>query len=161
MDKGSFKYICDKVSPEMPPSEYSVQEALSVEMKVAIAIYKLASCAEYKVVGNQFRVHKATVKNCVYQFGRAMVNTQLNEEIKLPNEEQSIAIIQGFEEKSGVSQILGAIDDTHIPVKPLAEGCADYINRKGWPSMVLQAVVDCNYLFLDICCKHPGSVHES
>ncbi|XP_055905139.1 uncharacterized protein LOC129940727 [Eupeodes corollae] len=90
-----------------------------------------------------------------------MVNTQLNEAIKLPNEEQSIAIIQGFEEKSGVPQILGAIDGTHIPVKPPAEGMADYVNRKGWTSMVLQAVVDCNYLFLDICCKHPGSVHDA
>jgi len=37
---------------------------------------------------------------------------------------------------------MGAIDGTHIPVTALSEGKKDFNNRKGWDSMVLQAVVD-------------------
>lgn len=35
---------------------------------------------------------------------------------------------------------------THIPVLPPSNGYLDYINRKGWPSMVMQAIVDDKYM---------------
>ncbi|XP_055846735.1 uncharacterized protein LOC129912490 [Episyrphus balteatus] len=161
MDKQSFQFLCEKLSPALSPSAIVVREAIPVDMKVGIALYKLASCAEYRVVGNQFGVHKSTVKKCVYEFCRAVVDVLLKDEIHLPDESECLSIIRGFEEKSGVPQILGAIDGTHVPIRPPLDGGADYINRKGWPSMVLQAVVDCNYLFMDITCKHPGSVHDA
>ena len=42
-----------------------------------------------------------------------------------------------------VPQVHGAIDGTHVPIRPPAEGCRDFVNRKGWPSIVvLQALVD-------------------
>ena len=37
----------------------------------------------------------------------------------------------------------------------------DYYNRKGWYSMLVQAVVDHNYLFRDLCIGWPGSVHDA
>lgn len=64
----------------------------------------------------------------------------------MPNAEEALKITEIFEEKTGLPQVLGVIDGTHISVQPQAHGYRDYVNRKGWPSLVLQAVVDCNYL---------------
>ena len=36
-----------------------------------------------------------------------------------------------------------------------------YYNRKGWYSIVLQAIVDHNYLFTDVYVGWPGSVHNA
>ncbi|KAL6455297.1 hypothetical protein MHYP_G00362660 [Metynnis hypsauchen] len=37
-------------------------------MRVAVALYKLGSCAKYRVISNQFGIHKSTVKKFVYLF---------------------------------------------------------------------------------------------
>lgn len=39
-------------------------------------------------------------------------------------------------------KVMGSIDGTHIPVTAPELGNKDYTNRKGWESLILQAVVD-------------------
>lgn len=38
---------------------------------------------------------------------------------------------------------------------------SDYYNRKGWYSMIVQAVADHKYRFLDVYTGSPGSVHDA
>ncbi len=68
--------------------------------------------------------------------------------------------VKKFKEKWGFPQCLGAIDGSHIPIKAPIEYHADYYNRKGWYSVILQAVVDSSYKFLDINVGWPGKVHD-
>ena len=49
----------------------------------------------------------------------------------------------------------------HVPITPPAMKHTDYYNRKGWYSMLVQAVVDHDYLFRDLCVGWPGSVHDA
>ena len=70
-------------------------------------------------------------------------------------------VIHGFESKWGFPQCAGAIDGSHIPVRAPTLNHTDYYNRKGWYSIIIQAVVDHNYIFRDVCIGWPGSVHDS
>ena len=50
---------------------------------------------------------------------------------------------------------------SHIPIAAPELNHTDYYNRKGWYSMLIQAVVDHDYLFRDICVGWAGSVHDA
>lgn len=58
-------------------------------------------------------------------------------------------------------QAIGAIDGSHIPVTPPLDGKSDYICRKGYPSVILQAVVDAHYQFRDVYCNTAGAAHDA
>ena len=69
--------------------------------------------------------------------------------------------LKRFEDHFGFPQIAGAIDGTHIPIKAPRELSKDYYNRKGFYSVIMQAVVDFYGRFTDICVGWAGSVHDA
>ncbi|XP_029164237.1 protein ALP1-like [Nylanderia fulva] len=106
-------------------------------------------------------IHKSTVKKCVYKVVKAINQIMLQNYIYMPHEKEAKFIAQNFEEKCGIPQIIGSIDGTHIEIIPPSEGCKDFVNRKGWPSYNVLAVVDHNGRFRNIVAKHPGSCHDA
>jgi len=162
MTKSTFDYIyCTQLFSELTPNPLAFRPSLSVEKKVAIVIFKLSSCSEYRVVGNLFGVHKSTVHTCVYQVCKAINKLLRPLHITMPTLDEAKFISQCIKKKTGMEQLIGAIDGTHIPVLPPKIGYRDFVNRKGWPSMVLQGYVDNNYIFRNITIKYPGSVHDA
>ena len=55
----------------------------------------------------------------------------------------------------------GAINGTHVPIIAPAYSLIEYVNRKGFHSIVMQAVTDCNYMFRDVVIGWPGSIHDA
>lgn len=156
MCKKTFNDLCYLLQPALEPKPLLLKsrEPLSVEKQVAVALYKLASCAEYRVVGNVFGIHKSTVKKCLFRTVNAINTLMMKDYLQMPNANEASEIALNFERISQIPQIIGCIDGSHIPILAPSEGYRDFVNRKGWPSYVLQAVVDnkCRYIFtLSLC----------
>jgi len=60
-----------------------------------------------------------------------------------------------------ITQILGAIDGSHIPIKAPKHNKESYFNRKHFYSMNLQAVVGFDGRFVDTSAGFPGSIHDA
>ena len=58
-------------------------------------------------------------------------------------------------------QCAGAIDGSDIPVRAPAMNRTDYYNRKGWYSIIVQIVVDHNYLLRNVYSGWPGNMHDA
>ena len=88
------------------------------------------------------------------------VSEQAKQHTKLPDlgEAQEIA---GRNNRAHVPQVFGALDGTHVPILPPAAGYQDFVNRKGWPSIILQALGDDKLIFRDLCVGAPGSAHDA
>ena len=56
----------------------------------------------------------------------------------------------------------GAIDGCHVRILPPAEPQKKgYINRKLYPSVILQGICDARGRFIDVFVGQPGSVHDA
>lgn len=82
----------------------------------------------------------------------AIVSLLMKTCITFPTGEELQRVVDGFENRWGYPQCAGAIDGCHIPISAPLLNHTDYYNRKGWYSMVVQAVVDHEYIFRDIMC---------
>ena len=134
---------------------------ISVQKRVAITLWCLATPAKYRTVGHLFGVSRSSVCEIVHETCSAIVTILLKTYIKFPTGSNIDNVVREFKAKWGVPQCFGAIDGTHIPVSVPSENHTDYYNRKGWYSMPIQGLVDANYCFLDICVGWPGSVHDA
>lgn len=113
---------------------------------MALTLFFLSTCSEYRVVGNSFGVHKSTVCKYVHQVVSLINEILLPEEIRMPNLDECEETSQYHEQKFGIPRLIGALDGSHVPILPPSEGYRDFVNRKGWPSVVLQGLVDHKYL---------------
>ncbi|CAM4435498.1 unnamed protein product [Lepidochelys olivacea] len=157
MRRATFMELCDLLSPALKRKDTKMRAALTVEKQVVIALWKLATPDSYRSVGNQFGVGKSTVRAAVLQVANAIIDQLLSRVVSLGN----VQIIVDDFNVLGFPNCGGAIDGTHIPILALEHGCGQYINRKGYFSMVLQALVDHKGRFTDINVGWPGKVHDA
>ncbi|CAM4721907.1 unnamed protein product, partial [Lepidochelys kempii] len=145
------------LAPTLWRQDTRLKAALKVEKQVAIAIWKLATPDSYQLVANQFGVGKSTVGIVLMQVCRA-INCILLRRTMTPGNVHDI--VDGFAQM-GFPSCGGVIDGTHIPILAPAYLASEYVNRKGYFSMVFQALVDHHGCFIDINTGWPGKVHDA
>ena len=104
---------------------------ISVEQRVAITIWKLATTVEYRTLSALFGVGRSTVGAIVVETCQKIASHLLPRYVKVPEGNSLKEIVQGFETGWGFPQTAGAIDGTHIPIIRPDESASDYYNRKG------------------------------
>ena len=97
----------------------------------------------------------------VHNICHVIASTLLIHYIKFPVGESLKRVLDGFQRWWGFPQCTGAIDGSHIPVAAPELNHTDYYNCKVWYSIIIQAIVDHQYLFQDICVGWPESVYDA
>ena len=161
VSRSTFYILCEQLTPYIQRRDTQLRRAISVEHRVAITLWCLATCGEYQTIAHLFGVARCTVCVIVHDTCKAIVDVLLKTYIQFPEGDELSEVVEGFQNKWGMVQCAGSIDGCHIPVTPPALHHTDYYNRKGWYSMLVQAVVDHKYLFIDVCVGWPGSVHDA
>lgn len=115
---------------------------------------------EYQI-GHIFGVSDSTVFSCINRLVDILFDDCTSTFIRWPDTTRLQSVIAEFRQKRGIIGVIGAIDGTHIPIACPHDQPADYFNRKGFHSVILQAVCDANLSFTDVYVGWPGSVHDA
>ena len=158
--KRTFEFILDKVQQEICRKSTPMRDPVTAKRRLAITLYYLSSTAEYRTVANLFGVSRSFVCQCIKEVSCAIIK-RFPRAIAFPKGDDLLNVLQGYEERWGFPMCAGAIDGTHIPILAPADCHVEYVNRKGFHSIIMQAVTDCNYMFRDVVIGWPGSVHDA
>ena len=161
VSKQTFNYLCHRLQPLIEKQNTNMRRPVSVERRVAISLWILATPSEYRMVSHLFGLARCTVCVIVHETCRAIAQNLQSVYISFPTGESLKTVVEGFQCRWDIPQCAGSVDGTHIPITPPAMNHTDYYNRKGWYSIITQAVVDHNGLFRDLCIGWPGSVHDA
>ena len=125
---------------------------------MACVIYRLAHGHSPEHIADRFKVGASTIRKYVDIVCNILTDREklFSQYIAIPSGDRLYMIINDFEELTGLPNICGAIDGTHIPLaeRPskrinLAE--SDFYNRKKFHSIVLQRVSDSKKIFWNVC----------
>lgn len=165
---GFFTTVCslcrdDMQQGEIPMSLRCVEgRIMSVERQVAIAVMRLVTGNTLRCISEILGCGLSTVVKIVYKF-IASVRQNASSFLQWPATAETLARIKdGFLQKHGLPNCCGAIDATHVYMElPSGEPADVWMNRSHTYSMILQAVVDPDLRFLDVCVGYPGSLSDA
>ncbi|XP_069793215.1 uncharacterized protein [Narcine bancroftii] len=160
MSKSTFNFVCELLEPELRRKETNFRRPLEPRVRLAMALWWYATPCEYRSISVLFGVGISTVCMVVSQVTVALRSTLMKRFIDLPSGARLQETINGFAEKD-YPMCAGAIDGTHIPIIAPQEDATSYYNRKGWHSVILQAVVDHECRFTDVYVGWPGRTPDA
>jgi len=141
--RAGLQSIIDLLSDEIAPATRR-SHSLSAKMKVLVTLRFLASGSFLQVVGDTFlSFDKSTVSRVVHQVTKAL-SAKLNAFIKFPsttNERDDVK--RSLFRIGGFPCAIGCVDGTHVRIKAPSLNERDYVNRKGFHSINVQAI--CNH----------------
>ncbi|KAI5073840.1 hypothetical protein GOP47_0011853, partial [Adiantum capillus-veneris] len=167
MSRSTFDRLCDELGASVVKEDTTLRQAIPVKQRVAVCIWRLATGDPLRLVSKRFGLGISTCHNLILEVCAAINDVLLRKYVKWPSDEHARFVIDEFEHITGISDIMGSMYTTHIPIVAPKDNAAAYFNRqqtekyqKTSYSVTLQGVVDASGLFTDLCIGWPGSLSD-
>ena len=141
--RDAIDYIVGLVADDIMP-ETNRNHAVSAEMQLLITLRYLASGSFLQVIGDTFLgFDKSAVSRVVHRVTQAL-SAKVGNFVKFPSTRaERDEIKQGLFRVGGFPCAIGCIDGTHVRITAPHENEPDFVNRKGYHSINVQAI--CNH----------------
>ena len=114
MHRSTFVFLCRELKPYIERQCTVMRLPISVEQRVAVAIWRLATNVEYRTISEL--LGKATACVIVNDTCQAFVKYLMPRFVTMPQGDRLKDVIRGFEARWSSPQVAGVIDGTHIPI---------------------------------------------
>ena len=117
-------------------------QALSPTLQILVALRFFACGSFFQVIGDTVGLPKSSVSRVVSDVSLALAKKQ-REFISWPSPLEIQEVKRGFYDKGGFPGVIGCLDATHERIQAPSANESDFVNRKGFHSINVQAV--CNH----------------
>ena len=161
-----FLNLVEFFRPYLKHETTNYRATIEVDRAIAMVLNKLAFGFSNRHVANNYCVGQSTVWKYIFIITEALANPQklYSHFISIPQGERLISIIAHFKNLTGLENMCGAIDGTHIRLvekPPISLILVDYWNRHDHHSILLQGVCNANLSFWDVCVRALGGTHDA
>lgn len=164
MSRPTFELIARQVGTFL--QEYQVvrssgRSPITVETHLMIFLWYVGSLEPLCRIADRFNVTQFSVLNIRKRMCKVFLKHLKLKYIVWPTGQERLHVVNAFQEKKDFPGIAGAIDSTHIQIKPPKEHPQTYVNRKGYHSINLQCVCREDMRYIHCFAGWPGSCHDS
>ena len=156
--KTKFDELLHKLWPDqddnVPPS------MVSHKQRTLMFLWYMANQNSFREISDKFDISQSTAHDIILSM-LDKVCELAPFYIKWPSQWEKLASAGAFSRLCGKHNVIGAIDGCHIRIQKPQNRHANYINRKGYYSVLLQGICDDRAKFLDIFAGIPGCVHDA
>ncbi|XP_068168749.1 uncharacterized protein [Antennarius striatus] len=156
VSRATFDFLLQQLGPAIKRRRTNYRLPIEPRRRLAIALWWFARSGEYRSIAAMFGVGIATVCVIVRQVTSAILERLHRRFVSLPSGQRLDDTVRAFRDRC-YPQCAGAIGRTHIPISPPRDNPDDYLNKRGWYSVILQAVVNHSLCFTDVYAGWPGS----
>lgn len=159
-------FLVQKLIGEISPYvEDDVENGIPLHLRLLAALNFYASgCYQRKVGTDAFAMmSQSVVSKCITEISRVITEKLAPKYIKFPERRADIVAVKNrFLDDYGLPGVLGLVDGTQIRVAgvPINKK-SSYINRRGFPSINTQVIIDSDMRILSINARYPGSTHDT
>jgi hypothetical protein len=151
LEPAMFRELRARLEPRLLKQDTNWRTALDPGIKLAITLRFLATGDSYKSLMYAFRVAANTICNFIEPVCEAIIAEYAEELFNIPSTPEAwLEVAQGFETKWNLPHCIGAIDGKHVAIKCPPSGGSAYHNYKHFHSVVMMAVVDADYKFMNV-----------
>ncbi|XP_055820390.1 protein ALP1-like [Solanum dulcamara] len=167
MGKDTFELICNELSSVVAKENTMLRDAVPVKQRVAVCIWRLATGEPLRLVSKRFGLGISTCHKLVLEVCTAIRTVLMPKYLQWPDETKMRDIKDEYEEMSGITNVVGSMYTTHIPIIAPKISVAAYFNKRHTErnqktsySITVQGVVDPRGVFTDVCIGWPGSMPD-
>lgn len=159
--RSTFQLLADELKPFIQKEDTNMRKCVTVNMRLAVTLWRLGTNIEFRSIGHLFGIGKSTCVRIVREVTEAIVKHLLPKYIQIPSGNRLLKVISGFERRSGFPQVGGIVDGTHVSILAPKSNHTDYYSRHHCHTIILQAIVDDDYKFTNVCIGWPGKAHDA
>lgn len=152
--------LCDTLEPQLQ-RETRRSNAIPVSIQVLSTLAFLATGSFQREIGDRSGVSQPSLSRIMPSVLRA-INSLAGRYIQFPYDDaQQTVIKMAFYGIAEFPNVVGAIDCTHVRLKPPSVDDYAYINRKNFHSLNVQIICDAQMAILNMVARWPGGTHDS
>uniref|UniRef100_A0A8C5A0Z8 Putative nuclease HARBI1 n=1 Tax=Gadus morhua TaxID=8049 RepID=A0A8C5A0Z8_GADMO len=152
--------LCNALEPQLR-RETRRSNALPVPVQGCSTLGFLATGTFQREIGDRSGIPQPSISRTMPAVLAAIMS--LSERyINFPsNNDQQTGIKRDFYAIARFPNVIGAVDCTHVGMKPPSINDYAYINRKSYHSVYVQIICDARMSILNMVARRPGGTHDS
>jgi hypothetical protein len=126
--------------------------AVPVHKELLIFLWHVGSLEPLCRTADRFNVTEFTVLRVSSRIREVVLQHFVKKYIVWPKDQNVDIVTRAFTDKRGFPDVKGALDSSHIQIRPPKEHSQTYVNRKGYHSIILIGCSSSNFTFYSLLC---------
>lgn len=161
MNVDTFDYVLEKLRPFITKQTTVMRKPISAEEQLAITLRYLATGESFSSLMFQYRVSELAIRQLIPRVCFGILDTLMDEWMSFPKcAADWERIAKGYEDKWNVPNCIGSLDGKHVALKKPPNSVSNYINYKSFHSIIMMALVDADYRFIDVSIGAQGRLGD-